>query len=570
MTPRISRLLLIFVPLALYSGMINGTFLSLDESEILRDLDRFPRDIREYFLPVGGTVHLYYRPTQGLSLLLDSLMWGTQAPGFHLTNILLHVVNVLLVYALASKVTRGPHRETVAFLAALLFAVHPIHAEAVDWIAGRTDLLATLFSLASFVCYLRFRQDIDWWYLFASAGCYLFGLFSKEVTLAVPLVIVVYELIIRQDDSLMGRARLALGVVSLYGIATACYLSLRDAALSRGDVGIAKSVSIIKVSWLDQAQSTLVALGFYAKKLVLPFPLNFAPSPIDSPLYLALGLLVVGIACVALMKRTEESFWVWWILLTVAPALLVAITGMAWTSVAERYLYLPSAGFSILAILLLSAVFSRVPCPTVAVSAAVLALCGWFFVGTYFRNLEWQDPLLLWEDTVQKSPEFPIARNEYGIALMRENRYDEAKQQFEKAIELGYRAKPLENLALIASYIDHDHQEAGGLLEKAIEGGGRQDWLYSRLATSYVRQAGSEPDTKSSELLRRAIELYEQAYSHHGDPVVLYRIGQLYIRLGQYEKAKTSFERAIEKGGPHDFFVAPSKAIVLKLSAQRG
>lgn len=570
MTQRVSWLLLVFIPLALYSGMVKGSFLSLDELEILRDLDHFSRDIRHYFLPVGGTAHLYYRPTQGLSLLLDSLMWGTQAAGFHLTNILLHVVNVLLVYVLASKVTTGPRREIVAFWAALLFAVHPIHAEAVDWIAGRTDLLATFFSLISFIAYLRFREDLSWRYLLVSAGCYLLGLFSKEVALAVPLVIVAYELIIQHGNSRPERIRIAVRGAGLYGVTTASYLLLRHWALARGDVGIAKSVSALKVSWLDQAQSILLALGFYAKKLVLPFPLTFAPGPVDSPLYLALGLLAVGVACWAVVIRTQESFWIWWILLTLAPALLVAITGVAWTSVAERYLYFPSVGFSILAVLLLSAVFSRVPRPTLALSAAVLAVCGWFFVGTYFRNLVWQEPLLLWEDTVRKSPEFPIARNEYGIALMGAKRYDEAKQQFEKAIELGYRAKPLENLALMATYIDHDHQEAEKLLTRAIDDGGQRPGLYSRLATNYVWQAGTEPDTNPNELFRHAIKLYEQAFAHHGDPVVLYRIGQLYIRLGEYDKARSFFQQAIDHGGPDDFFVAPSRAIILKLANQRG
>ncbi len=570
MTPRTFWLLLMFIPLALYSGMIHGTFLSLDELEILQDLDQVSFNIRNYFFPAGGSVHLYYRPVYGLSLLLDRFLWGTQASGFHLTNILLHMANVLLVYALVLKVTTGPRLHLTAFLAALLFAVHPVHAESVDWIAGRTDLLATLFSLLSFMAYLRFRHDLRRRYLCVSAACYLLGLFSKEVAFAVPLIIAAYEWIIRPSDLQTKRMRLALEGAGFYGIATGCYLLLRGEALSRGDLGLAKTVSAFDASWFDHMHSILLALGFYVNKLVLPFPLNFAIGPIESPMYLALGVCVVGIACVAVVKRTEESFWIWWILLALAPAVLVAMTGVAWTSVAERYLYFPSVGFSILAVLLLSLVFSRVPHPVLALSAVTLAVCGWFFVGTYLRNVVWQEQLLLWEDTVRKSPEFPIARNEYGIALMGEKRYDEAKEQFEKAIELGYRAKPLENLALMASFVDHDHEEAEGLLMQAIEGGGQRGRLYSRLATNYVRRANDESNPNSNDFLRTAIRLYEQAYAHHGDPVVWYRIGQVYLRLGEYKKAQSSFERAIEKGGPDDFFVAPSKTMVVKLASQRG
>lgn len=570
MSRRIPWLLLTFIPLALYSGMINGTFLSLDESEILQDLDHFSLNIRHYFLPVGGSVHLYYRPLQGLSLLLDRLMWGTQASGFHLTNIVLHVANVLLVYALALKVTFAPHRPIVALLAAVLFAVHPIHTEAVDWIAGRTDLLATLFGLGSFLAYLRFRDDATWRYLVVSAACYLLGLFAKEVALAVPLVIVAYELSIRQSHSRTERLRIALAGAGCYGVVTGFYLWLRHSALSRGDVGIAQSMGALHVPWFDQAQSILSAVGFYMTKLVLPFPLNFAVGPIETPVYLGLGLLAGAVACVAAIKRTEESFWIWWVLLTLSPSLIIAITGMAWTSVAERYLYFPSVGFSILAVLLLFAVSARVVQSAVVPGTAIVAVCVWFFAGTYARNLVWQEPMLLWEDTVRKSPEFPIAHNEYGIALMADQRYNEAKQHFEKAIELGYRAKPLENLALIAVYVDRNPQEAEKLLTLAIDGGGQKGKLYSRLATNYAQQAGSEQTSGSIHLLRTAIRMYEQAYAHHGDPVALYRIGQLYIRLAEYEKARSFFEQAIGKGGPDDFFVAPSKTIVLKLANQRG
>jgi tetratricopeptide (TPR) repeat protein len=93
--------------------------------------------------------------------------------------------------------------------------------------------------------------------------------------------------------------------------------------------------------------------------------------------------------------------------------------------------------------------------------------------------------------------------------------------------------------------------------------------VYTKLAVNHVRRAKNGTDTDSRGLLKKAIELYEQAYERHGSPVALYRIGQLYLRLGEYEKAISSFEQAIQEGSPDDFFVAPSKTIVLKLTNQR-
>ncbi len=153
-SPRMSVLLLVLVSLALYAKMVVAGFLSLDELHLQQQLPSFSRNPLLYFLPDAS--HHYYRPVLAISMMLDYVLWQ-EASGFHLTNILFHVCNTLLVFFLSWKLIRvQAWRVPLSFLAALLFAVHPIHTEAVDWISARTDLLATFFSLSAFLSYIYF------------------------------------------------------------------------------------------------------------------------------------------------------------------------------------------------------------------------------------------------------------------------------------------------------------------------------------------------------------------------------------------------------------------------------
>src|SRR5205085_7967194 len=95
-----------------------------------------------------------YRPLRDISHAFDFAMWGENAAGFHLTNVLIHLSNTLLVFALIRRLAGDLG---VAFVAALVFAVHPIQTDAVTYISGRRDILFSLFYLLSFYCYLNYR-----------------------------------------------------------------------------------------------------------------------------------------------------------------------------------------------------------------------------------------------------------------------------------------------------------------------------------------------------------------------------------------------------------------------------
>ena len=138
------------------------------------------------------------RPIPALSFLLDAHFWRGHAPGYRTTNLFLHLACSYLVFAVGRKIVRLD--VPVAVAAALLFAVHPTHIEAVVWITGRVDLFPTVFCLAGLLAFARFRETGGFYGLALSYGCYFGAVFSKEYGLILPLLIVAYDLCRRENN----------------------------------------------------------------------------------------------------------------------------------------------------------------------------------------------------------------------------------------------------------------------------------------------------------------------------------------------------------------------------------
>ncbi len=146
----------------------------------------------------GSDIMKCYRPISSTSFFVDYLIWGANAFGFHLTNIILLSLCTLFVGLITLEMT-GPYGNRIGAVAAiwagLLFAVYPLHPEATAWAIGRVDLLCGVFYFASVFCYMRFRLLHEKGYFFASLACFLLSFASKEMAVSLPIVIALYELL---------------------------------------------------------------------------------------------------------------------------------------------------------------------------------------------------------------------------------------------------------------------------------------------------------------------------------------------------------------------------------------
>ncbi len=385
----------------------------------------------------------YYRPLQFLVYMLVHAMVGFQATAFHLLLVLLHALNTALVYALASRITSRPR---AALAAALLFAVHPIHTEVVDWIASLPDLLLTSLVVAGVLWFARREGAPRGGEIAGHCALFLAALATKETgAMLLPLYAAYERIVLRRPLAELKRNA---GLYGGMGAALGVYLVLRWNALG----GLAPGQQTFHhLSPVEFALSAVVILAQYLGRLLAPGELNFfhmfhATAGVDTAFLLALAA-VAAVVVLALWRSTPAAvmFGIVWIGLTLAPAL--NLTGVGQNVFAERYLYLPSVGFCWIAGMAWAWCAERRRMAAAATGIALLCACAW---QTWARNPDWHDDLSLFQKTAAQSPEAGIVHNNLAGALMDRDQFDKALVEERLAVRYEPRAEPFhKNLGLL-------------------------------------------------------------------------------------------------------------------------
>ena len=435
-----------------YANALHGDFVFDDGSLIVNnDVIKHPRNASAVFFSnlwglIGQDTN-YYRPLPLLLFMALHALFGKSPEAFHLVNIGLHAGTTALVFLtartlLARSGARSAPASYAAFAAAALFAVHPVHTEAVAWISGVMDVACAFFSLLALYLYAT-RDDRAWSLLreALSLAALLLGLFSKEPAAVVPLVLVAHDLLFcRHRVSSLTRALRRWGPP--FGVLIA-YLVLRRMALG----GLAPFASD------EQGRSLQVILAvprlftLYLQKLAVPVALNaahhFRPGVWTWPEVLLDGATLavfVALAWAALRAGGTAAFGTLLCVLTLAPSLCVTALGQDLSGAfAERYLYFPSVG----AALVVSAGLTRLESlgrrARWAAWAGLTVLVLVFGAMTLSRNIVWSNSVTLWSDCVRKSPDLPLARENLGLALVGTGHREEGTRELQVALRLDPR-----------------------------------------------------------------------------------------------------------------------------------
>ncbi len=446
---------------AVYLPSLRNDFVWDDPIVLERQLPYFDGPADAFFPPrdVPQWSAHYYRPLVVVSYLLDDLAVRAAYPPearaegrrlvFHATPVLLHGLASALVVALGAALARRFRGQqstlAVPVAAGLLFAVHPVHVESVAWLAGRSDLLCAVFALAAILAWLRYLETRRAAWLPAAAALALAAMLSKEVGLALVALLPLLALLPRHGTGPPAHdARRAAGLAAaVAGLAAALALALRWAAAASGP-GTA-------IAWTDPLRRIFAALGWYAAKLIWPVPLSAFVDRVPGSAGLAIaGALVAGGigtlvgASLARRRAGAEAFAAALFLLPLAPALAVAAGTIAATPLAERYLYLPSAGALLLAALVVeNLALRRWPAAGRRAAAIVLGLAAAIAAvalpASLVRQRAWRDDLAFWSDAAEKAPGAWLAQDALGTALVDAGRAPEAEARFRRAAELATR-----------------------------------------------------------------------------------------------------------------------------------
>jgi hypothetical protein len=419
----------------------------------------------------------YYRPLNRLVYMVEYHLYGLHPFGYHLLSLLIHLGNVLLLFVFGKKIFETT---TTAFIAALLFAVHPANAEAINFISARNNLFATFFVLVAAVLFHtgRERHTLKW-YLF-SALSFLAGLFCKEIALMLLPILFFYPFHSKGTTKPDFKERFVFFIPFI--VAALLYFLLRYEALSQIVIQPGTTSNI----W-SRLTMNLYIIPVYASLLIIPFGYktyySIPPDIWQNLKWIIPAWTVLGFIGVFLMRSGSKAayFALFWLACNYVP--ISNIIEIPSAAMAERFIYLPSIGvwlligfgvnyfisrgashrsiFTLVAgVTLLLATFSILRCRdwksdltlfTSLITIDPESAYGHYNLGGWYReqgNL--QKARYHWEKTVQIRPQHTKALNQLGSVSFIENRLSDAERFYRLALDAqSENAEANYNLALI-------------------------------------------------------------------------------------------------------------------------
>lgn len=541
-----SLILILFLATGVYLNSLNNDF-SLDdedfiiESDFIKNWQNAFAILTPAYLDVSAKHVDLNRPLMTWSLMTDYYAWGMNPFGYHLTNILLHTVNTLLIYSLGTLLLKDSR---VSLLAAILFGVHPIHTEVVNGINFREDLLVTTFFILSLITFIKARWKL-------SLILFAYALLSKESAIVSPLILILYQYISLKDAGLRAAFNRNKGYYAGILFIGAAYLVGLSVLLNKTDI---PKVEFFGVGCYQITATASAIIENYVKLLSFPIQLSIDHNPrILKSIFNTRALLGIGFVAgffiyslILFKRRTMDSFFAFWFLITLIP---VAGTLYQQPS-AERFLYLPSIGVIFLMAHLSVFIYERISAPELKKMVIFLVLSTVFIYSAIciHRNKVWKDDYSLWSDAVMKAPQSQRANFNLGRQYHKGKDYQNALRYYNQSLQRNSSdmigidpAEPLTNIGLIYGETGKDDQ-AVEYLEKALKMGHRNALYHYNLGVAYFEQGHYDEAINEMKMALRLKPDQGDAYHY---------LGISYLQQGMFDQAIKELLAAV-KSRPDD------------------
>ena len=569
--PGLALALLVFI---VYLPALHGQFIWDDDYHVLKStsLHSLAGLWRIWFHP-GATQQFY--PLTYSSFWIDYHLWGLNPLPYHLENVFLHAINALLVWRLLRRLEIPG-----AWLAAALFALHPVCVESVAWVSERKNTLSGLCFLLSLWAAIEFwlpRADVPlqknqensrspgaaygaWKFFWLALAFYLGALWSKTVTAGLPGVILVLVWWKR------GRLRWKDVALVLPFVALGLAMGLVTVSIEHKFVIDAANADEWRISWPAKFVIAGRDLWFYLGKLLWPHPLMFVyprwtiePSHLMAylPLAAALGIFLSLLLARSAWTRPVLAAAAYFVIV-LSPALgFINIFPFRYSFVADHFQYLAAiAPLALLAagITILAARFSKNEWLKPALIAGILtaiSVLTWRQTHIY-KNLE-----VLWTDTINRNPTAWMAQDNLGLYLTGQGRYEEADAHYRKAIEI----RPNDHIAYydlgLESAIQGNLDEAAQYFAKTLElypGFAMADY---ELGNVRARQGNLDEAIKEYGVALKALP--HLAIGH-------FNLANALVRQGNLDEAMKEYGRTLDEEPGY----APAHAALGRLLAAKG
>lgn len=447
-----------------------------------------------------------WNPLVWLSFMLDYRIYGLDAGGYHLTNLILHILSTLLLFWLFNRMTHALWKS--AFVAAI-FALHPLHVESVAWVSERKDVLSAFFWMLTLCLYVYYTEKPAVKRYLPVLVSFVCALMSKPMVVTLPVIMILL------DYWPLGRFTLKKGNIILWQLKEKLPFFILSA-----------SIIIIRIHYAPEnfplsARITNAPVAFvtYLVKTFWPHSMSiYYPFPdhiqLSQAMPAALLILVITVAVIAMTRRLPYLFAGWfWFAITIAPVIgIIEISYSAPCAMADRYHYLPSIGIAVMLAWGIPALIKR---RIILFPAAIiiLAVMGWV---SWKQCSYWKNSAALFNHALQVTKDNYLAYQGRGITYGEMELYREAVEDFNKVISLKKDYVYAYINRGFAYYNIGQYQKAVGDYNEAIRLRPDKAEFYNNRAINYVALGQFKPAVED---LNKAIALkkdYADAYSNRG------------------------------------------------------
>ncbi len=486
-----------------------------------------------------------WHPLTWLSHMLDRQLFGPDPAGHHLTNLVFHIANTLLLFIVLKQMTRAPWRS--AFVAAL-FAIHPLHVESVAWVAERKDVLSAFFWMLTMLAYVRYAERPCMKRYLLILLFFALGLMAKPMLVTLPFVLLLLDywplgrIPNEQEIGKTGR-HLILEKLPFFALSAVSSVVTFFVQRSGGSVRTWQFLPLdYRIFNALVSYTGYIEKMFYPSRLAVLYPHPGAGLPVWQALisFLVLAGVTAVIIYTARRRRYLAVGWLWY-LGTLVPVIGLVQVGLQAT--ADRYTYLPSIGIFIMVTWGAAELFSSLhlrkilPATLAGIILAALLVC------TRMQVRYWRDSITLCGHALEVTKDNYVMHNNYGNALRDKGRFNEAVTHFERSTKINPRyVKAYVNLGMVY-FREEKITQAAACWNEALRLEPDNIGVLNNLA--WLRATAANPEFRDPD---QAVELALRAceQTQYNRPDIMDTLAVAYAATGRFSQAIETAEKALE------------------------
>ena len=506
-----------------------------------------------------------WHPLTWLSHMLDHKLFGTNSSGHHLTSLILHIANTLLLFMVLKRATKALWQS--AFVAAL-FAIHPLHIESVAWVSERKDVLSTFFWMLTMICYVWYTERTSIWRYLLTLLIFALGLMTKPMLVTLPLVLLLLDYWPLERLQIKNLFSLILEKVPLFTLSAVS--SIITLAVQKKAV-----VAVSSLPLSIRLANSLLSYAKYIEKMFIPSRLAFYyPHPSGYISYwqaVGAALMLLVVSALIFKKSLRYKYlpvgWCWY-LGTLVP--VIGLVQVGEQAMADRYTYIPLIGLFIIVAWGITDLLSGWKYRNCVLAVVAPSVILFLSVTAYIQTSFWRNTVTLFEHASQVTdgnylvhhflgqyllkqgefdkviyhesqalliePDFPQANNSIGIALVRKGKLPEAVVHFKRTIQMKPDYAEAYSNAGGALLDLGRYDEAMPYLTTAIKLDSNIAEAHYNLGIIYAKRGSLD---KAVEHLTKTIQLNSglaKAYSN---------LGAVLAQQGKFDDAVSNLEQAL-------------------------